>query len=401
MFNLRRVIAFWAAMALMVGLATAAGAQTLTPTVTLSMTGVTHSRPNRGGNLLSSQINYDDCELGDVLSFPLSLANYTGYTLQAWAGDSCDQYANRETVGLTTCWPLITPIAPTSTAPNPILISVKSILYGRTLAGSSSVTTVSSTGGSSGTGGTGGSGGSVAGSGGAATATSEDPACTDASGSPTAQTITVTFLLVDAGNMNASAVSPSNQWTGSYKLSAPAPPDTVTAGIGEDLLPIHFTYTATSDTTINGYNFYCDPPPGVAAAADAGVLPLDGGIAITACSGIPSSVLVPGNHVDTLDAYRCGGAGKSANGGNATGLVDGVAYTVAVATTDSYNNVGVLSTTTCQVPQPVTGFYKAYRNAGGTAGGGFCSISRRREPITLLALLGVASYFVVRRRRAA
>jgi len=63
------------------------------------------------------------------------------------------------------------------------------------------------------------------------------------------------------------------------------------AGIGENLLPIHFTYTVTSDTTINGYNFYCDPAPGVDAAADAGVLPIDGGVVITSCAGVPSNNL--------------------------------------------------------------------------------------------------------------
>jgi hypothetical protein len=99
--------------------------------------------------------------------------------------------------------------------------------------------------------------------------------------------------------------------------------------------------------------------------------------------------------------YQCGSASLSATGGNAVGLVNGVSYTVGVAATDTYANVGTLSTLTCQVPQPITGFYKAYRAAGGTGGGGFCSFSVKREPLPLVALLGLASCLVLRRRRTA
>jgi hypothetical protein len=72
-----------------------------------------------------------------------------------------------------------------------------------------------------------------------------------------------------------------------------------------------------------------------------------------------------------------------------------------VAAVDIYENTGVLSTVACEVPQPITGFYKAYRDAGGTAGGGFCSFSTKREPVIFLAVLSLASILVLRRRRAA
>ena len=152
----------------------------------------------------------------------------------------------------------------------------------------------------------------------------------------------------------------------------------------------------SGDNTINGYNFYCDPAPGADAAKDAGVFPADSN-EIPACSG--SVKLVPGSHPNP--DYYCGSTGARSNHGNATGLINGVAYNVAVATTDSYQNTGVLSTTVCQVPQPVTGFFEAYRDAGGEGGGGFCSFSRHREPLTLIALLGFASFWVLRRRRTA
>lgn len=87
--------------------------------------------------------------------------------------------------------------------------------------------------------------------------------------------------------------------------------------------------------------------------------------------------------------------------GNATGLVNGVAYNVAVAATDTYQNTGTLSSLACNVPQPVNGFFKAYRAAGGQGGGGYCSFSQKREPLPLFALIGLASCLVLRRRRAA
>jgi hypothetical protein len=90
----------------------------------------------------------------------------------------------------------------------------------------------------------------------------------------------------------------------------------------------------------------------------------------------------------------------TATAGNATGLVDGVSYNVGVSATDTYQNVGKLSTLACEVPQPVDGFFKEYRAAGGQGGGGFCSFSMKRQPLPFAMLLGLASCLVFRRRRA-
>jgi hypothetical protein len=112
---------------------------------------------------------------------------------------------------------------------------------------------------------------------------------------------------------------------------------------------------------------------------------------------------VPGKDAPSRDSvYRCGSvSSKSAQSANATNLVNGVAYNVAVAAVDTYDNTGPLSDLACEVPQPVTGFFKGYRDAGGEGGGGFCSFSRHGEPLTLIGVLGFASYLVFRRRRAA
>ena len=172
----------------------------------------------------------------------------------------------------------------------------------------------------------------------------------------------------------------------------------MTSGTGENIAPIRWSYkTQTPDTTINGYQFYCDPAPGRAGALEAGVLPEPGSEVLpTEC--LPSTVLKAGTRPE--DKYKCGTADKTSSRGNATGLINNVAYHVAVATTDTYRNIGVISTPACGIPQPVTGFFEAYRNAGGEGGGGFCSIGRRREPLILGTLLGLAACLVLRRRRA-
>jgi len=423
--SLRRAFAFLAVAA---GLSAAsrADAQT-TPTgtgVTLSSVPVTHTIP-RTGYLTNAQINYADCINDDKLEFSMTLGNRGTFALQAWAGTGCDMLANRTNTNTTLCWKLFDAVPMnTSTIGNNVTVEihVRDLVAGRTIYGASSSST-NSTGGTGGTGGdtsvsgsggggTGGTAGSdtSAGTGGTAgTSTSSGSttlptgtlvtgtgveACDDKSGVTSVNPISVYFMLVDGSAAVQGSVA---TWAGNYKLLAPLPPTDVTADVGDGLLPVHFSNTS-GDTTIVSYQLYCDPPPGTAALADAGITPsaTDAGAVHPSCQ---SMQLFAGEHPP--DAFKCGSAPLSATVANATGLINGVSYNVGVAATDNYNNVGVISNLTCQVPQPVDGFYKAYRAAGGTAGGGFCSISRKREPIMLFALVGLGACFVLRRRRAA
>ena len=59
---------------------------------------------------------------------------------------------------------------------------------------------------------------------------------------------------------------------------------------------------------------------------------------------------------------------------DATGRDEGE-WACGVAGTDELENPGVLSNILCGVPEPVTDFFEAYRQAGGLAGGGFCQCS--------------------------
>ncbi len=415
MSPLRRVVASLAAM-LAFAIAGPARAQTIGTGASLTLSSaVTHKLP-RTGFRLNTQINYADCVGDDQITFGVDLANRASYPLQVWAGNnSCATATNRTTTTLSGCWLLYNALPNTNNIT--VTLNVRDILWGQTegaISVGSTTTTTAGTGGTTDTTdsgvvtGTGGTAGVDAGTTTPTTSTlptgtlidfDDINACTDNSGIPVVTQLAVTFMLVDPSNAE-NAIS-SVAWPATYKLLAPNPPDTVTAGIGDGLIPIQFSYlnNQSNDTTINGYQFFCDPPPGAAAAADAGVTPVptDAGPVVPNCA--VSTVLIQG--VVGPAGYQCGSASLSATAGNAVGLVDGISYNVGVSATDTYANVGKLSTLACEVPQPITGFFKAYQAAGGKGGGGYCSFSMKREPAPLLALLGLASCLVLRRRRAA
>ncbi|MEO8901486.1 MAG: hypothetical protein ABI488_07180 [Polyangiaceae bacterium] len=418
MFTLRRVFAFVPALLVLVFVGRA-DAQTATLTVTT--TGVTHSAP-RNANRLNTFINKADCVADDVMTFPINATNFGTYAFQAWVGTGCDATATRKQAGQTQCWKVVDTTIQAgssglSSGSTSIKIHVRDIVTGFTnLFGGRASTGTAGTGGTTGTGGTGGTAGTDVGgatSGGDTSTTSDglginqlitgssDAACDQ----PNAQnvlgatTLTIYFMLLNTSTGESVATAP---WAGSFKLVGPPAPDIVSAGVGGNLLVVNFKYSATpSDQTGNGFYVYCDPPSGSDAAADAGLLDDAGRGTTLACGQPMSSVLVAGNDVPTDPKYRCGTGQKTSQTASATGLVNNVAYNVAVAAVDIYENVGPLSPLDCKVPQPITGFYKAYRDAGGTGGGGFCSFSTKHEPVILITVFGLAIGLVFRRRRSA
>ena len=117
-----------------------------------------------------------------------------------------------------------------------------------------------------------------------------------------------------------------------------------------------------------------------------------------------SSILVPGQPVplgaDGL--IDCGEiAATGATGGETEPvLTNDMKYVVAIAAEDNVNNIGVLSKLACNVPKDTTGFIEAYGEAGGEAGGGFCTFAPAQHGAwaTLVAFLIGASALVRRRK---
>lgn len=79
-------------------------------------------------------------------------------------------------------------------------------------------------------------------------------------------------------------------------------------------------------------------------------------------------------------------------------------YAVAIAAIDQFGNVGPLSSVFCETPEPTTDFWENYKNAGGAAGGGICSVDGAGLPvgsITVMSVFGLAALGTLRRRRRA
>jgi hypothetical protein len=85
------------------------------------------------------------------------------------------------------------------------------------------------------------------------------------------------------------------------------------------------------------------------------------------------------------------------------GLKDNSTYTVVVAAVDGFGNIGPPSTEACNSPAPIEDFWKIYRDDGGTAGGGLCSVEEIGANVpstTEVLLFGGCAALLVRRRTA-
>ncbi|MEO7034059.1 MAG: hypothetical protein ABI548_09255 [Polyangiaceae bacterium] len=274
--------------------------------VMLPATGVVWSGPDDRQNLFSTQINAADC-LGDAgISFSLTVTQPTPiYNLQVWAGTNCDVLQNRTDASLSNCWLLAAPPVDTMFPP-PVHVRVRDLLYGRTLASSPN----------------------------AGPDVPLAEACELQQPSSSAQSISLYFMLVDASESIQGTFA---TWTASYKLTPPNPPLIIGAQSGSDEIHVDFSVDQ-NDTTISGFQFYCEPGAGAAAS----------GSDVAICSA-PNAVL-PGASANSVQNFSCGSAARDASTGNATGLANGVSYNVAATATDSYNNVSPLSNVVCQVP---------------------------------------------------
>jgi hypothetical protein len=182
------------------------------------------------------------------------------------------------------------------------------------------------------------------------------------------------FALFD-GSSQLAATPPKVD--GKYDLKGPNPPVATGIGIGDTRL--YPTWDASTDDP-HGYRIYCE-----ATTGDACVAPT-----LTAGQKPPQ------------DLAASGQATQLATEGVVEGLTNHQQYACAIGTVDLLQNVGPVSDVVCGVPQPVIGYFKAYRDAGGQAGGGYCAFGRggSAKPASL-AVLGLTALFLAARRRRA
>jgi len=87
-----------------------------------------------------------------------------------------------------------------------------------------------------------------------------------------------------------------------------------------------------------------------------------------------------------------------------TGLQNGIWYGVGVAAIDKYGNVSAIpeSSVTYGMPVATVDFYTEYRNSGGQAKGGYCSLAgwqKRPAALIVISFVALAVIVFVRRRR--
>ena len=249
----------------------------------------------------------------------------------------------------------------------------------------------------------------------------------------TAQTsITVWFLILSGSGSDAvqSAMVPVTVAT-----KGPDPLTGVEAKPGDTRINVTWaTVGEGGSTNVLGVQAYCDTNPSAAGATDAGThqvcddaeaaaadseaaAPEPNCTSVANSSGgagapIPAmgSIGSPGASCTTahftaadgkpfvpdskLNDYKCGditGQGNTItiNSVNGVPLANGTTYAVAVAATDTFGNLGKLSTPVCQFPEQTSDFWHDYRGAGGESGGGFCSIDGAGMPAGSLGLFMV------------
>jgi hypothetical protein len=237
-------------------------------------------------------------------------------------------------------------------------------------------------------------------------------------------------------------------------LVGPAPPGNLTVEGASTFIKLN--WTINPDTDVQGYRFFCDPPPqglpeggigidaatsssdasatcsandasvadasgadaddaddgandaGSSTATDAGTCTATEASTVTTCGGSKGAFFVP-DTVPSLAVINAFGCGQVGGNTVTSAIVDGFSsfqtVAVAVASFDLVGNVGAFAPVSCATTEPVNGFIDLYHQAGGTAGGGFCSMTarptrtRHNEFLYGSLILGAAFALRLRRRR--
>jgi hypothetical protein len=347
----------------------------LAQTVTLQQTGI--SRVNSDGSAVTTKsttnmnvfarVNGADCygtdDKGIDYVFPITVQmGNSGLHVEVWAGGSdCSPLTSR-TGTTAVCWPVLQAMLPAYSTVQNVQIRAQDIVSN--IAATTKPLTYTAAGSS---------------------------ACTVTT---TMATVTVYFLLLDG---TSNPVGTSAAWPMKIKLVGPPAPDPITADGLDNAVRVG--WTAVNDPDEVGYRVFVDQGSGTDASTNMtdaqGTLVTtcaDGGVdeAGNAADGGCTTTTVYDNEAGGGTAGSCG-SGKLVGGGRADQLVsaaqagkvdtsttvsnvsNGSSYAVAVATVDSYDNVGPLSNPACVTPAPVLDFWTKYKGDGGGAGG-FCAL---------------------------
>lgn len=349
-------------------------------------------------------VSKQDCLDDLTLGFNLSITGQTTtYDLQVWAGEGdCSTDANR--LGTTAICKPVAPTSRTTSAALSVPVRVRDLVADLEVKPKP------------------------------VSYSAADATACDAQSSPGARTLSVWFLLLNGSSVIASSsfkttatgttgtttTGTSSQEGVVVDLKGPPAVTNVSASSGDRRLRLE--WTPTGDQDARGYVFYCQPASAApvdasatssssatpttcdaavastdAAATDAGAdadaaAPIaDAAVDDSGCSNAGGTTATTCPSPTISAATECGRIlSKTNTGFTDRSLTNLVAYAVAVAPLDAFDNVGdPASVTQCVAPEAVNDFWKAYNEAGGQAGG-FCALEAAGLPAgTNAATFGV------------
>jgi hypothetical protein len=188
--------------------------------------------------------------------------------------------------------------------------------------------------------------------------------------------------------------------------NVPVVPTGVTAEGGNEALKVSWSWplgiNIATDTTLYGVQIFCQR--GASDQVFNSYKPAFMS-ATNVCNATAPTPTTSGPFSNLDPKYLCSGLiPATSNSYRITGLQNGIQYGVGVAAVDRYGNVSTSSNVAYGMPIPTVDFYADYKDAGGSAQGGFCALaSQHARPgiltVLCLATLGLVLHLRRRSRR--
>lgn len=315
-------------------------------------------------------VNLEECKADWRYNISVSVPSGSTYTIEVWAapsGTDCSTSAVRygATGSTASCWRV--GMGDVSGGTYSFVIPVQNVV-GQHLFGNGTATTTTVV----------------------PRGTEADCDTVAASGQSRTGVAIVLYFYVFGGTATATPSYSASWGEGGYDLVGPIAPASVSAKPADT--EAYMDWDQVTDSDLAGYRMYCQPCVTgsgydlcAAAGADAGSSQCDLGLT-QGC--LPDGDYLSGSISDKL-----------AVSGIAKHLTNGVAYGCGVASYDTRQNSGVLSEVTRVQPWWVQDFFSQYRQQGGKAGGGFCSIGQQPSGFGLLIPLASLGLLALRRGR--
>jgi hypothetical protein len=203
--------------------------------------------------------------------------------------------------------------------------------------------------------------------------------------------------------------------------TAPAAPTNINVEGGNEALNVNWPAASTADSDLAGYLLFCTRVDRLRVFekslyhkqyyTKATTCPTDAensalldarALAATTNQAAPAvSVAVPAEIAALNSDYLCSTLiSTQATSFRLETLQNDYFYTVGLAAVDKHGNASAITTAYAQKTLPTVDFYRAYRDAGGEAEGGYCTLAhgRVRTSALVFGVLGVGVALALRRR---